>query len=61
MEKSNHPQHCVCNEGISCSVCNCEYHDGQSKCTAEKISIGPEMANCCSDTRCATFRAKSSR
>ena len=44
---------------ISCSVKNCEYHDGQRLCTAGQIAVGPSTACCCSDTVCATFKLRS--
>ena len=44
--------------GISCNVSNCIYHDGDAYCTAPRISVGPGFASCCTDTVCATFKAK---
>ena len=41
--------------GITCSVRNCVYNDGQCYCTAEHISVGPCTAYSCGDTVCATF------
>ncbi|MBR5528755.1 MAG: DUF1540 domain-containing protein [Clostridia bacterium] len=46
-------------KGISCNVKNCIYHDGDSYCTASRISVGPSFATACTDTVCATFKAKS--
>lgn len=46
-------------KGISCNVKNCIYHDGDAYCTAPKISVGPSFASACTDTVCATFKAKS--
>ena len=46
-------------KGISCSVKNCAYHDGDSYCTAKQISVGPVSATSCADTVCATFKQKS--
>ena len=46
-------------KGISCDVRNCVYHDGDSRCTAEKIAIGPSYATSCTDTVCATFKQRS--
>ncbi len=45
-------------KGISCNVKNCIYHDGDAYCTAEKISVGPSYASSCTDTVCATFKAR---
>lgn len=45
--------------GISCNVKNCIYHDGDAYCTADRISVGPSYATACTDTVCATFKAKS--
>jgi len=45
-------------KGISCDVKNCAYHDGDSYCTADKISVGPQNAVSCTDTVCATFKPK---
>jgi len=41
--------------GITCSVRNCVYNDGQCYCTAERINVGPCTACSCGDTVCATF------
>ena len=46
------------NEGISCDVKNCQYHQGDCYCTAEKIAVGPSFATSCADTVCATFKPK---
>lgn len=43
-------------KGISCDVVNCVYHDGESRCTAKQVSIGPTHATACTDTVCATFK-----
>ena len=45
-------------KGVSCNVKNCLYHDGDAYCTADRISVGPSFASACTDTVCATFRAK---
>ncbi|MBR6594247.1 MAG: DUF1540 domain-containing protein [Clostridia bacterium] len=45
-------------KGISCAVKNCQYHDGECKCVAGSIAVGPAGACCSSDTVCATFRRK---
>lgn len=44
--------------GIVCDVKNCVYHDGEHTCRAENISIGPTYATDCTETVCATFKAK---
>lgn len=45
-------------EGISCSVRNCMYHDGESFCTTDKICVGPCHASSSTDTICATFKPR---
>ncbi len=45
--------------GITCDVRNCVYHDGDSFCTANRITIGPSYANDKKDTACATFKERS--
>ncbi len=45
-------------KGIGCDVKNCVYHDGDSYCTADKVSIGPGYASCATDTICATFKQR---
>ncbi len=47
---------CKPNNGVTCEVANCHYHDGQRYCTADKISVGPSYANSSADTICATFK-----
>lgn len=47
------------NEKIVCSVRNCVYHDGDHRCTAGKIAVGPTYASDCTETVCATFKPKS--
>ena len=47
------------NGRILCRVRNCVYHDGDHRCTAEKISVGPTYASDCTETVCATFKPKS--
>ena len=49
---------CKENRGVLCDVINCVYHDGESRCTAEKINVGPSYATSCTDTVCATFKQK---
>ena len=46
-------------KGISCSVKNCVYHTGDSKCMAGNIQIGSQNACSCSETVCATFELNS--
>ena len=46
------------NEGISCDVKNCQYHEGDCYCVAEKIAVGPSFATSSTDTVCATFKPK---
>ncbi len=45
-------------EGISCSVKNCMYHDGETYCTTDKICVGPVHATSSTDTVCATFKPR---
>ncbi len=49
---------CKSNQGVSCDVKNCVYHDGSCICTAEKINVGPSYATTSTDTVCATFKQK---
>ncbi len=49
-----------CHANISCDVKNCVYHDGETFCTADHISIGPIYARSFKETACATFRPKHS-
>ena len=49
---------CRENRGVRCDVINCVYHDGDDRCVAEKISVGPSYATSCTDTVCATFKQK---
>ena len=46
------------NNGVSCDVTNCIYHNGTNTCTAAKINVGPSYANSSTDTVCATFKQK---
>ena len=32
------------NQGITCDVKNCQYHEGDCYCTAHKIAVGPSFA-----------------
>lgn len=43
-------------KGVSCDVKNCVHHDGESRCTAKEISVGPSYATTSHDTVCATFK-----
>ncbi len=43
---------------IICGVMNCVHHDGISRCTAERVEVGPFYAKASSDTVCATFAPK---
>lgn len=45
---------------VSCDVVKCVYHDGDSFCTAPKITVGPAFAGRMSQTACATFRERGS-
>ena len=49
---------CKHNEGITCMVKNCAYHDGEHYCDAKEISVGPSHATTSADTVCATFKPK---
>ena len=46
------------NEGISCMVKNCAYHEGTCYCNAKEISVGPSHAGTSADTICATFKPR---
>lgn len=43
-------------EGVCCDVKNCVYHDGEHRCTAKEINVGPTYATASHDTACATFK-----
>lgn len=45
-------------KGVVCDVKGCAYHDGDSRCTASRISIGPGFAKTSGETVCATFLPK---
>lgn len=45
-------------KGIKCNVKNCYYHDCDTYCTASQIAVGPQNAECSTDTLCATFKPK---
>ncbi|MBQ9748726.1 MAG: DUF1540 domain-containing protein [Clostridia bacterium] len=49
---------CRSNQGVSCDVSNCVYHDGTCTCIAEKINVGPSYATSSTDTICATFKQR---
>ena len=56
---SNEQKNCCDHiKGISCDVKNCQYHQGDCYCTAEKIAVGPSFATSSTDTVCATFKPK---
>lgn len=44
--------------GVSCDVVSCAYHDGDSYCTASRITVGPTSATRAAETACATYRRK---
>ncbi|MBR5202477.1 MAG: DUF1540 domain-containing protein [Clostridia bacterium] len=46
------------NKNITCDACHCTYNDGNMNCTAEGIRVGTHNACTCDDTRCATFKMK---
>ena len=43
-------------KGIVCDVKNCAYHDGETRCMAGEITVGPAYASTSGDTVCATFK-----
>ena len=43
-------------KGIDCDVKSCAYHDGEDKCHAESVCIGPCDAKCSASTACATYK-----
>ena len=43
-------------KGIVCGVKSCAYHDGEDKCHAESVCIGPCDAKCSASTACATYK-----
>ena len=45
-------------KGIKCDVKNCYYHNAETYCTAEQISVGPQNADTSGETLCATFKPK---
>ncbi len=58
--QTNHPHNLPEQEieGIKCDVKNCVYNDGQVRCHAGEIEVGPNFAVSCADTVCATFKSK---
>lgn len=59
-ERKPFEKNCGCrhNNGIKCDVKNCYYHDCDTYCTAEQISVGPHDAASSTETTCVTFRPK---
>lgn len=53
-EKNGKCEKCI--NGVVCDVKNCMYNDGESRCTAKQISVGPSFASSTADTLCATFK-----
>lgn len=53
---SENKKHCDHIKGINCDVKNCAYHDGETRCTAGEITVGPAYATSSHDTVCATFK-----
>ncbi len=47
--------------GIHCNVDNCVYNKNASECTAGKIDVSCTCSdpNCCDETECKTFKARS--
>ena len=45
--------------GVNCTVTNCSHHDGLTKCTAQRIHVGPINADSKDETICDTFAQKS--
>lgn len=44
--------------GITCDVKNCVYHDGDSFCCADRVTIGSIVAADPSKTHCSTFELR---
>ncbi len=61
MEEKNY-EGCGCGakhiKGIKCNVKNCYYHDCDTYCTASQIAVGPQSAECSTETLCVTFKPK---
>ena len=60
MEQNNkeYCKDCHFNAGIHCDVKNCVYHNGESHCTAEVISVIPHSATSSDETACGTFQQR---
>ncbi len=44
------------NNGIACDVTSCAYHNGQKRCSAEKVHVNsPGQAQTKEETVCSTF------
>ena len=54
--KMNDKKCCDHIKGVVCDVKNCAYHDGETRCTAGEITVGPTYASTSHDTACATFK-----
>ena len=54
--KMNDKKCCGHIKGVVCDVKNCAYHDGETRCTAGEITVGPTYASTSHDTACATFK-----
>lgn len=46
--------------GVRCDAKSCVYHDGDSFCTADCISVGTVFAKKSGETVCATFKPRAS-
>ncbi len=44
--------------GVHCEVKTCQYHDGETYCTARQIEVCNSTATSSSDTACATFKER---
>ncbi len=63
MQNREYETDCTCHgkktiRGINCDAKKCAYNDGECRCTAENVCVGPCDAGCSSDTVCATFKPK---
>lgn len=56
MEDNKNKRNCGCLPGVCCDVKNCAYHNGEDKCTASGITVGPSYASTGNDTACVTFK-----
>lgn len=43
-------------KGITCDVITCAYHEGDGKCCAGHIKVGPNQAHVDRETLCTTFK-----